>query len=42
MKTDETEETISEIEDTIYPMYLPSGTYLSWWRKVYQKKMEIE
>lgn len=28
-KTDETEETISEIEDTIYPMYLPSGTYLS-------------
>lgn len=31
MKSDsiETEETISEIEDTIYPMYLPSGTYLS-------------
>lgn len=28
-KTEETEETISEIEDTIYPMYLPSGTYLS-------------
>ena len=26
--TEETEETISEIEDTIYPMYLPSGTYL--------------
>ncbi len=28
-KKEETEETISEIEDTIYPMYLPSGTYLS-------------
>ena len=27
--TSETEETMSEIEDTIYPMYLPSGTYLS-------------
>ena len=27
--TEETKETISEIEDTIYPMYLPSGTYLS-------------
>ena len=27
--TDETEETMSSIEDTIYPMYLPSGTYLS-------------
>ena len=26
---EETEETISEIDDTIYPMYLPSGTYLS-------------
>ena len=24
-----TEETFNEIEDTIYPMYLPSGTYLS-------------
>ncbi len=31
MKTDsvKTEETMSEIEDPIYPMYLPSGTYLS-------------
>ncbi|MBR2712772.1 MAG: outer membrane lipoprotein carrier protein LolA [Bacilli bacterium] len=31
MKTDsiKTEETMSEIEDAIYPMYLPSGTYLS-------------
>lgn len=31
MKTDsiKTEETMSEIEDVIYPMYLPSGTYLS-------------
>ena len=31
MKSDseETEETISQIDDTIYPMYLPSGTYLS-------------
>ena len=31
MKSDnsETLETISEIEDAIYPMYLPSGTYLS-------------
>lgn len=27
--TEETEETIKEIDDTIYPMYLPSGTYLS-------------
>ena len=31
MKTDsiKTEETMNEIEDVIYPMYLPSGTYLS-------------
>ena len=30
MKSDiKTEETMSELEDTIYPMYLPSGTYLS-------------
>ena len=28
-KKTETEETMNEIEDTIYPMYLPSGTYLS-------------
>ena len=28
-KNTETEETMSTIEDTIYPMYLPSGTYLS-------------
>ena len=28
-KNNETEETMSKIEDTIYPMYLPSGTYLS-------------
>jgi len=28
-KNSETEETMSEIEDPIYPMYLPSGTYLS-------------
>ena len=28
-KSEETEETMSKIEDTIYPMYLPSGTYLS-------------
>ena len=28
-ETEETKETISTIEDTIYPMYLPSGTYLS-------------
>ena len=27
--TEETKETIKEIDDTIYPMYLPSGTYLS-------------
>ena len=27
--SEETKETIKEIEDTIYPMYLPSGTYLS-------------
>lgn len=27
--SDETKETINEIDDTIYPMYLPSGTYLS-------------
>lgn len=27
--TEETKETMSEIDDTIYPMYLPSGTYLS-------------
>ncbi len=26
---EETKETISTIDDTIYPMYLPSGTYLS-------------
>ena len=29
MNTSETEETMSQIDDTIYPMYLPSGTYLS-------------
>ena len=29
MNTSETEETMNEIDDTIYPMYLPSGTYLS-------------
>ena len=29
LKTEETEETMKEIDDTIYPMYLPSGTYLS-------------
>ena len=29
VETKEEKETISEIEDTIYPMYLPSGTYLS-------------
>ena len=28
-KTEETKETMSKIDDTIYPMYLPSGTYLS-------------
>ena len=28
-KEEKTKETISEIEDTIYPMYLPSGTYLA-------------
>lgn len=28
-KNSETEETMSKIDDTIYPMYLPSGTYLS-------------
>lgn len=26
---EETEETMNEIDDTIYPMYLPSGTYLA-------------
>ncbi len=34
---DETKETISEIEDTIYPMYLPSGTYLSKEEKISKK-----
>lgn len=29
MNTSEIEETMNEIDDTIYPMYLPSGTYLS-------------
>lgn len=29
MNTDKEEETMSTIDDTIYPMYLPSGTYLS-------------
>ena len=29
MNTDKEEETMSSIDDTIYPMYLPSGTYLS-------------
>lgn len=33
----ETKETISEIEDTIYPMYLPSGTYLSKEEKISKK-----
>ena len=28
-ETEETKETMSELDDTIYPMYLPSGTYLS-------------
>lgn len=28
-KNSETEETMSKIDDPIYPMYLPSGTYLS-------------
>lgn len=29
MNTDKEEETMNSIDDTIYPMYLPSGTYLS-------------
>lgn len=29
MNTDKEEETMNRIDDTIYPMYLPSGTYLS-------------
>ena len=29
VETDETKETMNEIDDPIYPMYLPSGTYLS-------------